>query len=146
MSISTRWAVAHEPPVPPTALTAQGTIDDAFVADRVDAACRAYLDGCPVLEATRADGGLELRATTALVLDPPLPAAPSLVVTVSATEVLPRAFVLAIRIRTLGAEDRVVNGSRRVELVDPATGTAQELGTAIRDELIAIEHAARHFN
>jgi hypothetical protein len=54
--------------------------------------------------------------------------------------------VLAVRVRTLGAEDRVVNGSQRVELVDPVSGAAQELGTAIRDELIAIEHAARHFN
>jgi hypothetical protein len=31
-------------------------------------------------------------------------------------------------------------------LEDPVTGEARELGDEIRDELIALEHSAAHFN
>jgi hypothetical protein len=33
-----------------------------------------------------------------------------------------------------------------VSLEDPATGEAREIGDDIRDELIALEHAAAHYN
>jgi hypothetical protein len=33
-----------------------------------------------------------------------------------------------------------------VRLEDPITGDAQPLGDEIRDELIALAHAARHYN
>ena len=107
---------------------------------------RAYLDGCPVLEAARAGAGLELVVTPAPVADP-LPPAPRAVVTASATEVLPRAFVLVSRLRTFGGDDdQVVNATHEVRLVDPQSGEAAEIGPGVRDELIAHEHGARHFD
>lgn len=39
-----------------------------------------------------------------------------------------------------------MNTTCRIHLEDPATGAAHELGTEIRDELIALEHSARYFN
>jgi acyl-CoA thioesterase FadM len=146
MSISTRWVVAEEHEVAPADCTADGAIAPATILAWTDAACRAYLDGCPVLEATRAGAGLELVLAHGPVAAP-LPAAPRAVVTASATEVLPRAFVLSTRVRTFGGtDDQALSSTHEVRLVDPATGEAQELGTAIRDELTAHEHAARHFN
>jgi hypothetical protein len=146
MSISTRWVVAEEHEVTPADRTEDGAIAPTAIAAWTTAACRAYLDACPVLEATRAAAALEL-VVTSPPLARPLPAAPRVVVTASATEVLPRAFVLATRLRTLGADDgQVVNATHEVTLVEPATGEAHEIGRDVRDELIAHEHAARHLN
>jgi hypothetical protein len=146
MSISTRWVVAHEHEVTAADRLADGWIAPRAVASWAGAACRAYLDGCPVLEATRAGAGLELVVAAAPVTEP-LPPAPRVVVTATATEVLPRAFVLATRLRTLGGDDdRMVDATHEVRLVDPATGDAREIDPDVRDELIAHEHAARHFN
>jgi hypothetical protein len=146
MSISTRWVVAQEHEVTVADRTADGAISRAVIGAWTDAACRAYLDGCPVLEATRAQAGLELVLDLAPVTTS-LPPAPRAVVTASATEVLPRAFVLSTRLRTFGGDDdQVVNATHQVRLVDPATDEARELGPAIRDELIAHEHSARHLN
>ena len=146
MSISTRWVVAEEHEVTPADRTEDGAISPTAIAAWTAAACRTYLDGCPVLEATRAGSGLDL-VVAAAPPGGPLPAAPQVVVTASATEVLPRAFVLATRLRTFGGDDdRVVDATHEVRLVDPASGEAQEIDRDVRDELIAHEHAARHLN
>lgn len=146
MSISTRWVVAREHVVTPADRTEDGSIAPGALGAWSDAACRAYLDGCPVLEATRAEAGLELVLGPGPVVAA-LPPAPRVVVTASATEVLPRAFVLATRVRTVGGDDdRMIDARHEVRLVDPASGEARELSADVRDELIAHEHAARHFN
>jgi hypothetical protein len=146
MSISTRWVVSEEHRVTPADRTDDGAISPAAIAAWTTAACRTYLDGCPALEATRAGAGLELVVAPSPTSGP-LPTAPQVVVTASATEVLPRAFVLATRLRTFGGDDdQVVNATHEVTLVDPSSGEAQEIGRDVRDELIAHEHAARHFN
>jgi hypothetical protein len=146
MSISTRWVVSREHEVTAADRTEDGAIAPAAIAAWAAGACRAYLDGCPVLESARADEGLEVVVTPAPVPGPLAPA-PQVVVTASATEVLPRAFVLSTRLRTFGGDDdQVVDARHEVRLVDPASGEAQEIGRDVRDELIAHEHAARHFN
>jgi hypothetical protein len=54
---------------------------------------------------------------------------------------------MAFRVRSYGSADDVVrNVTCTVGLEDPRTGAAPELGDAVRDELIALEHAARHTN
>jgi acyl-CoA thioesterase FadM len=69
------------------------------------------------------------------------------IVTASTTEVRPSSFTIAVRIRPLGGDhDVAANVSCVVHLEDRATGNAYELGKDIRDELIALEHSARHFN
>ncbi len=60
-----------------------------------------------------------------------------------ATEIHPTAFTMAFRLRPVdGDGDDAINASYEVSLIDPETGTAVELGTDVRDELIALEHAA----
>ena len=45
---------------------------------------------------------------------------------------------------TGGDGDAAINAAFEVSLEDPQTGEARELGTDIRDELIALEHAASY--
>ena len=54
---------------------------------------------------------------------------------------------MAFRVRSYGSADDVVrNATSVISLEDPDTGEPRELGDAVRDELIALEHAARHTN
>jgi hypothetical protein len=54
---------------------------------------------------------------------------------------------VAVRLRPLdGDRDTPVNAACVVRLVDPASGEPRELGDEVRDELIALEHAAEHVN
>ncbi len=77
----------------------------------------------------------------------PLTGASRVVISATATEVFPDSFVVALRIRALGTDtDTPVNLACTVRLVDPATGEARPIDDAVRAELIALEHAARHFN
>jgi hypothetical protein len=64
-------------------------------------------------------------------------------VSVSASEFWDDSFRLSVRVRS-GAE-RVLDTSCMVTVRDQA-GEPIPLGAAVRDELIAREHAARHFN
>jgi acyl-CoA thioesterase FadM len=71
----------------------------------------------------------------------------TVVVSAGVTEVFPTAFTMAFRVRSYGqVGDNVVNATCRVALENPDTGTPCELGDDVRDELIALEHAARHTN
>jgi len=68
-------------------------------------------------------------------------------VSAGATEVRRSSFTVAVRLRAAGgATDVAVNAACVVSLQDPATGEARELGGDVRDELIALDHAAAHFN
>ncbi len=148
-SISTRWSVSSDVPVAPDDVDADGRVTSAAVARWVASARSTYLEQCTALEATRADADLELDFD--IEVRPPaaqLHRSPSVVVSASATEVFPTSFVISVRIRSLGNEhdDRPVNVSCAVRLREPATGAVLPIDDAIRDELIALEHAARHFN
>ena len=68
-----------------------------------------------------------------------------MVVGAGATEIRPTSFTIAFRLRpTDGDGDDAINAACEVSLEDPETGEARELGNDIRDELIALEHAAAH--
>jgi hypothetical protein len=73
----------------------------------------------------------------------------SVVVSVGTREVHPASFTVAVRLRAFGRShpdrDVVLNGSCVVRLLD-ANGDAAPIDDAVRDELIAMEHAARHVN
>jgi acyl-CoA thioesterase FadM len=146
-SIMTRWSVLHEHTVAPTDHDAAGDVTDATVARWVDAACADYLAQCRDLQARITRGGLTLAET-----GDTLPAGAALgrparvVVSASVTEVFPDSFVVAVRVRPLdGSTEQTFNARRTVRVLD-AAGAAQEVDAAIRDELIALEHAAQHFN
>jgi acyl-CoA thioesterase FadM len=142
-----RWPVLEEHPVTAGDLDAGGVVGDQSVARWVAAARSAYLDRCAALR-RRQGSGLELQVQTASL--PPAAAlgrAAAVVVTAGVREVWPSSFAIAVRLRPVGGDrDVAVNATCVMRLVDPATGEPRELGDEVRDELIALEHAAEHFN
>jgi acyl-CoA thioesterase FadM len=143
-----RWPVLEEYPVQAGDLDAGGVVRDESVARWAAAARSAYLDRCAALR-RRQEEGLELQVQSASL--PPgasLGRGPSAVaVSAGVREVWPSSFAMAVRLRPDGGDrDTAVNGSVVMRLVDPATGEPRELGDEVRDELIALEHAAEHFN
>jgi hypothetical protein len=146
-SFMTRWSVLHEHEVAPADRDDEGAIRDAVVARWVDAACSAYLDQCPTLPARTGTGATRLREELVRVPSGATLGRPAaVVVSATATEVLPTAFVLAVRIRPVGGDDGATGNVRCVVRIEDGSGTALPIETAVRDELIALEHAARHFN
>jgi acyl-CoA thioesterase FadM len=142
-----RWPVLQEHPVTAGDLDAAGVVRDERVAQWVAAARSAYRRRCAALRMRQASG-LELHDRVA-----PLPPGAALgrpaavVVTTGVREVWPSSFALAVRLRPVdGDRDRAVDVGCIVRLVDPSTGEPRELGAEVRDELIALEHAAEHYN
>jgi hypothetical protein len=146
-SLTTRWSVLQEHEVGAADRDAAGAIHDAAVRHWVAAVCAAYLDQCPSLPARAAAGTARLREELLQVPSGATLGRPATVlVSASATEVLPTAFVLAVRVRPVGGDDGVTGNARCVVRIEDRSGTALPIETAVRDELIALEHAARHFN
>ena len=145
----TKWAVLREHQVTDGDLDADGTVADQAVGRWVDGACAAYLDGCALLlrQARGRDGPQVRHRPAALPRGASLGRPASVVVTASATEIRPDSFTVAVRLRPVGGDrEAAVNASCVVRLEDRATGAALPVGRDLRDQLIAIEHAARHYN
>ena len=147
-SFVSRWVVAERRAVAAADLDADGIVRDDAVVAWIGAARDAYLERCAALRARRDRSGLVLRCR-----DGDVPAGRRLgrpaqvVVSAGATELRPDSFTMAFRLRTYGSgDDVVVNATCIVSLDDPVTGSAAALDDAIRDELIALEHAARYTN
>ena len=147
-TIHTRWPVARDHAVEPDDLDSNGDVSDAAIERWISHACTTYFEQCQVLERTRAADGLELRlearaTATARRLEP----SPAVLVSIGTTEIFPTSFVVALRLRPIhGDRDDPMDVTRVVRLVDPVTGEPHAITDEIRDELIALEHAARHFN
>jgi acyl-CoA thioesterase FadM len=146
-SFVSRWVVLQQHDVAPGDVDDAGAVRDDTIAGWIANARDEYLDQCrEVRERQRAGQLVRFRPgevpAGALVGNPT-----SVVVSAGATEIYPTSFTMAFRIRSYGsADDAAVNAACEVSLEDPATGETQELGDAIRDELIALEHAARYTN
>jgi hypothetical protein len=148
-SFVSKWVVIQRHAVTADDLGAAGALRDDVVAGWIDAACSEYLDCCPVLHETAERRGGVVRCDPGAI--PPgagLGAPAGVNVSAGATEIWPTEFAIEIRLRTYGSADDVAcSASCTVSIVvDPSTGEAQELGDAVRDELIALAHGARHFN
>jgi acyl-CoA thioesterase FadM len=145
--IMTKWVVLQEHPVTAQELDAAGTVSDEAVERWITAARLAYLDHCPVLQAQE-EAGLVLRHRPGTLPPGALLGRPTdVVVTASASEVRPNSFTISVRLRPGGGErDQPMNATCVIRLEDSSTGDARELGDEIRDELIALEHAAEHYN
>jgi hypothetical protein len=145
--ISTKWSVlqAHTPSAED--LDAHGAVLTEVIDGWIDHACRAYLAQCTVLDGMCARDALELECRHDAIAPGALAGRPtSVVVSATATEVWPDAFAISVRIRPRdGASERPLNVACEIRLRD-ATGTPAALGNGIRDELIALEHSARHYN
>ncbi|GAA3875735.1 hypothetical protein GCM10022243_45810 [Saccharothrix violaceirubra] len=133
--IMSRWAVQRDHAV-------EGAVTAEQVERWIDDACTTYLDLCPLLTT------YDVRRAVLAIPDPGLFGTPNeMTVTASATEVRPGAFTLSVRLRPFGGgNDTPANVTCVVTLTDPETGAQRPVGDDIRDQLIAIEHGARHFN
>jgi hypothetical protein len=147
-AIMTKWPVLQEHPVDARDLDADQSVADQAVERWVAGACRAYLDRCVALRQARERADLDLQQSVtpppgALLGRHPI----SVVVSASATEVRPGSFTIAVRLRPVGGDREVAtNATCVVRLQDRATGAARPIGEELRDELIAIERSARHYN
>jgi acyl-CoA thioesterase FadM len=146
--IVSRWVVLREHAVGADDVDADGNVLDEVLARWVDEACAVYLDRCRPLDEMRERDGLVLRSRVNALPPGARLGRPSAVsVSAGAREVRSSSFTIAVRLRAAGgATDVAVNVACVVSLENPATGEARELGDDIRDELIAIEHAAEHYN
>jgi acyl-CoA thioesterase FadM len=147
-SVVSKWVVLESHPVGPDDLDAAGLLRDDVVAQWIAEARRAYLDRCPALRAAADAAGLVIRCEPAVLAAGAHFGAPVTVnVSAGATEVWPDSFRIAFRIRSFGSGDDVAfNTTCTVALEDRATGARAEIGDAVRDELIALAHEARHYN
>jgi acyl-CoA thioesterase FadM len=147
-SFVSKWVVLQRHAVGADDLDAAGAIRNDVVSRWIDDARLAYLECCPVLHETAEQAGCVVRSEVRSV--PPgaeLGAPASINVSAGATEIWPTEFAVEVRLRTLGSADDVAcSASCTVSIVDPRSGDARELGDAVRDELIALAHAAQHFN
>ena len=146
--IHSKWPVLQEHPVEAGDLDGEGVVRDDRVGEWIRAAVAAYIERCPLVQELAADAGVEL--TQRPVALPPGSAfgRPELVlVSAGATEVHPTSFTVAVRIRSVGGDrEQPINAACVVRLEDIATGEPRELGNGVRDELIALQHAARYSN
>jgi len=148
MSIVTKWVVLQGHEVGAGDLDAAGAVRDDVVVCWIEAARDAYLECCPALRARAAGAGCAVQCDLGSVpAGAMFEGSSSVSVSAGATEFWPDAFTLAVRIRGFGGpDDAAGNVECRVSLVDRATGAACELGDDVRDELIALAHAAQHYN
>jgi acyl-CoA thioesterase FadM len=146
--IITKWVVLQSHDVVSGDLDATGVVRDDVVVRWIEAARDAYLDCCSTLRETSGVSGRTVRCDLGAVpAGAQFEGAASVSVSAGATEVWPDAFTLAIRIRGFGpADDFFCDLMCRVSLVDQETREPCELGNDVRDELIALAHAAQHYN
>lgn len=143
-----RWPVLLEHRVGPEDVDAEGAVRDEAVQRWVDGACSAYLGRCVVLARMLERDGLRLcRETTKLPRGALLGRPAEVVATAGATEILPDRFTVAVRVRPIGGDrETPFNAACSVHLEDPATQEVRPVTDDVRDELIALAHAASHFN
>jgi len=133
-TLLSRFVISLEFPI-------SGPVTAATVAAWIDSATEAYLDRCPLLRRP----GLRLHKRT--LSHPPdemLGEPDSVVVSASAAEIHLDSFTLSVRVRS--AYDTALNAKCVVTLADSATGEPLPVTNELRDQLIALEHAAEHFN
>jgi hypothetical protein len=148
-SFVSRWVVRRERRLGTDAFTADGTVRADAVEQWIGDARDEYLARCRVVAELIDASNLRLRARIGALPEPDFWGHPTMVVvSAGVSEVYPESFRMAFRVRTYGQsdDDVVANLTCTVTLEDPETGEACELGDAVRDELIALEHAARHTN
>lgn len=140
---ASRWVVAQQLPVAAADLGADGLVIAAALERWIVGACDAYLERCSVLRAVQEQARLERKLRIGALPDSArLRGATAVLMSARATEFRPDSFTIAVRVR---AADGVLDTTCDLRLED-AAGCAVPLTDEIRDELIALEHAAMHIN
>ena len=147
-SFVSRWVVRREHRVGRDDLGADGVLRDDAIERWIHDARDAYLERCTTVQRMIRDSKFVLHAgASELPGGAGFGRPATVVVSAGVTEVFPAAFTMAFRVRGYGqVGDNVVNATCRVWLEDPTTGERCELGDDVRDELVSLEHAARHTN
>lgn len=135
-----RWPLLIEYPVTDADRDGDGCCRPESIDAWLTATRDAYLDTL-----TQLAGGLDIQHRPAGDLPRVLGVPPSVAVSAGVAEVHPETFTINTRIRALGGTDSAVTVRWVVRQVD-AGGAAIPVSTALRDELIAAEHAASEFN
>jgi acyl-CoA thioesterase FadM len=133
MAISTKWPVLLQLPIAATDVGADGRLTNSAITLAFDAACAAYLDECTTLDRTTIE-------VVDVTIAPGAPVAVDEPVTIAtgAVEIYAERFTIAARIRSVG--EQAAADVRASVLV--VSGVTDE----IRDELIALAHAARYYH
>jgi hypothetical protein len=143
VSFVSRWVVGEHRPIERADIDDHGIVRPDALVRWVTDACAAYVARCSTLHPR----GVGVRSRVAALPEAAVTGSPARVaVSAGATELLPAAVVVAVRLRfTGGHDDQVVNARCEVTLEAP-DGSAAPLGDDVRDELIALEHAATFTN
>jgi hypothetical protein len=138
-----KWSIGHDRTVGDGERDADGFIRADVLGSWLAEAVDAYLAQCVKLR-ERAAGHTLVRRPGRQPRSSLLGRPAEVLVTASATEVRPAEFFVSLRVTPFrGDEDLPINVVWRVSIEDER-GESLELGTDVRDELIAIEHAAEY--
>jgi hypothetical protein len=147
VGVLSRWLVSTDYSVEPEHRRPDGLITDGSLRGWAEAAVESYLDRCPLVRARVEAERLRLsRQFRRIPSASGLGRATAVLVTATAIEFLPSEFVVAVRVRPSGGETETPMNLSCVIRLEDAADEPVELGTAVRDELIALEHTATHFN
>jgi hypothetical protein len=141
-----RWVVGLDRQVTDADRDEQGYVSAPVLGGWLAEAVDAYLDQCTVLH-DRAAGRRLARYPGRQPRSGLLGRPAEVLVTASATEVRTTEFFVSVRVRPYGGdEDLPINVVWRVSIEDIETGEPIELGSGVRDELIALEHEAEYMS
>ena len=149
-TFASKWPVLQEHRVTAGDADGDGVLRDDRVEQWIAAVVSAYLDECRLVQQTADDGALDIvRTNNGVPTGAALGRPDTVVISAGATEIYPTSFTVGLRIRAFGRDsegDGLANATVVVQLVDRESGEPHPLGDDIRDELIALQHAARHAN
>jgi len=135
MSIATRWPVVVSATVQAGDTAPDGHLTDAGAARLAGVARAAYLDQCTAVTAAE----VTIQSTAAAIR--PVTVGTDVTVSAAVTEIYPDSFVMATRIRPASGDDgAAVAADVWLRL------SSGQVTTELRDELIALAHAASHFH
>lgn len=146
MSAMTRWSIGLDHTVGDADRDADGFVTAEVLGGWLTQAVDAYLAQCEQLR-RRAEGHTLMRRPGRQPRASLLGRPAEVLVTASATEIRPTEFFISVRVRPFGGdEDLPINVTCRVSIEDSVTGEPLELGSAVRDELVAIERDAEYIS
>jgi hypothetical protein len=142
----TRWSIGQDHTVTEAERDGDGYVTAQVLERWLAGAVEAYLAQCEHLHRL-AEGHTLVRRPGRQPRTSLLGRPAEVLVTASATEVRPTEFFVSVRVRPFGGdEDLPLNVTCRVSIEDSRNGEPMELGTAVRDELVAIEREAEYMS
>jgi acyl-CoA thioesterase FadM len=149
MSAMTQWSIGLDRTVTDADRDEDGYVKAEVLGRWLTEAVDAYLAQCHELhrQVEGAEGYSLVRRPSRQPRSSLLGRPAEVLVTASATEIKPTEFYITVRVRPFGGdEDLPINVTCRVSIEDSVTGEPMELGSAVRDEIVAIEREAEYLS